>query len=365
MITTANKLNENGAFTLDAHAFFAEQVSFNNSNGNDEIIENGNFQSLFKKKTANSWIDEAMLKPLPKTLFGEFWYEGEVCVLFSDTGAGKSLLSVQIADSLTRHQPLGFFSLKAEPQKVLYFDFELSERQFARRYAVVEEETRLVNPFRFSENFFRLEINPHGDFPNAFLSFEDYLKFSLERAVAESEAKVLILDNITWLTADTQKGVEAITLMKYLQSLQAKFDLSLKVLAHTPKRDETRPLTLNDLGGSRHIANFADIIFAIGKSCRDKNLRYLKQFKPRNGELLYGEDCVCVCQITKSDNFTRFEFLSFGSEREHLKTLTDDDRTDLKERAKQLREQGRTQREIANELGIAPSTVNKYLNLNK
>ena len=74
-------------------------------------------------KTANRTIKEAALRPNPDALWLSLWYEGEVCCLFSDSNLGKSIYAVQIATKI------------AEAKRVLYFDFELSDKQFQLRYS--------------------------------------------------------------------------------------------------------------------------------------------------------------------------------------------------------------------------------------
>ncbi len=73
--------------------------------------------SAFSIKTAAAWIESAKHKAIPKKLFQEFWYESEICFLFADTNVGKSILAVQIANSVANGQA------EADAQKVLYFDF--------------------------------------------------------------------------------------------------------------------------------------------------------------------------------------------------------------------------------------------------
>ena len=68
-------------------------------------------------------------------LFSEFWLEGELCMLFADTNLGKSMLAVQLGDSISRGVAIPGFRLEATPQKVLYIDFELSDKQFEVRYS--------------------------------------------------------------------------------------------------------------------------------------------------------------------------------------------------------------------------------------
>src|SRR5690606_8580378 len=132
---------------------------------------------------------------------------------------------------------------------------------------------------------------------------ETYLCFSLEQAVVETAAKVLIIDNITYLGNDTEKAKSALPLMKQLQKLKKKYGLSLLVLAHTPKRDMAKPITKNDIQGSKMFINFCDSCFAIGASAQDPQVRYLKQVKQRQTEERYGLENVVLCQINKPFNF--------------------------------------------------------------
>lgn len=319
------------------------------------------FISLFNIQTATEWIEGAKLRPIPKMLFGELWFEGELCILFADTGKGKSILAVQIADSISKGVSVPNFTLEAEKQTVLYFDFELSDKQFEARYSIKQNDY-FTNHYVFDENFKRGEIDHSNFTPQGFKDFQEYLNFSLEYEIAETGAKVLIVDNITYLKNATETAKDALPLMKELIRLKKKFDLSILALAHTPKRDLTRPLTVNDLQGSKMLSNFADSIFAIGESAKDKNSRYLKQIKARNTETIYDAENVATCQIAKPNNFLMFDFLNFGDEREHLKILTETDKKDLIEKVKNLSASGESQRNIAAELGISLGAVNKYVN---
>jgi len=64
----------------------------------EQHIKQGNeakeSKGLFTVKTANRWIEQAKTRPIPQMLFGEFWFEGELCILFADTNLGKSILVV-------------------------------------------------------------------------------------------------------------------------------------------------------------------------------------------------------------------------------------------------------------------------------
>lgn len=309
---------------------------------------------LFAVKTANDWINDAKTRPIPKMLFGELWHESELCILFADTNLGKSILAVQIADAITTGTPIGGFKFEATAQKVLYFDFELSDKQFEARYS-----DNYQKHYIFSPNFYRVEIDQNSEIPD--VSFEDSLNASLERTITTTGAKVLIIDNLTYLKNETEKAKDALPLMKHLKALKSRYGLSILALAHTPKRDLSKPLTRNDLQGSKMLINFCDSSFAIGESHSDKGARYLKQIKARNTEIIYDTDNVSVCQIVKPDNFLKFEFLNFGTERDHLRQQTDSDRENVISQVKEMHQTGKSQRAISAELGISLGAVNKYL----
>lgn len=312
-------------------------------------------KGLFTVKTANRWIEQAKTRPIPKMLFGEFWFEGELCILFADTNLGKSILAVQIGNSISRGEQIRGFILETIKQPVLYFDFELSDKQFENRYSIKFEQH-----YQFDNNFIRVEIDSDANVPQG-QSYEDYLNHSLERSIVETGAKVLIIDNLTYLKNETEKAKDALPLMKHLKALKNKHGLSILALAHTPKRDMSKPITRNDLQGSKMLINFCDSSFSIGESHSDKNLRYLKQIKQRNTEQIYDAENVCVCQIDKPGNFLLFELVNFGKEWEHLKQHTERDKESLNGKVTELKQQGRSLREIGAELGISHMKVSRIL----
>lgn len=309
---------------------------------------------LFTIQTGNQWIEQAKSRPIPRMLFGEFLFEHELCILFADTNLGKSILAVQIANSISNGEQIPGFKLEAKKQPVLYFDFELSDKQFENRYSINFEKH-----YNFDSNFIRAEINPEAETPKSFDSFESYLQYSLEQSINKTGAKVLIIDNITYLKTETERAKDALPLMKQLKAIKKKYELSILALAHTPKRDLTKPITRNDLQGSKMLINFCDSSFAIGESSTDKGLRYLKQIKARNTEIVYDSENVILCQIDKPVNFLQFEFLNFSTEREHLKQPTDKDKESQIEKVIELKKQGKSFREIGTELGISHQTAKR------
>ncbi len=320
-----------------------------------QSAESNEHKGLFLVKTASRWIEQAKKRPTPKMLFSEFWFESELCILFADTNLGKSILAVQIGNSISQGQPFSGFKMETQKQQILYFDFELSDKQFENRYSIGFEQH-----YTFDDNFIRVEINPDAEIPEN-QSFEDYLNHSLERSIMETGAKVLIIDNLTYLKNETEKAKYALPLMKYLKSLKSKYNLSILALAHTPKRDLTKPITRNDLQGSKMLINFCDSSFSIGENHSDKNLRYLKQIKARNTEIIYDTENVCICQIDKPYNFLQFEFVNFGMEQEHLKQLSQKDKEQRVYEALELKKQGISNIEIGRRIGVSEGAIRKWI----
>ena len=309
-------------------------------------------KGLFVVKTGAQWIEEAKNRPQPKMLFSEFWHEGELCILFADTNVGKSILAVQIGNSIATGEQIHGFTLEADRQKVLYLDFELSDKQFEVRYSVKYE-----NHYQWCENFLRAEIDPDTEVPET--KFEEVLNTSLELAIVETGVKILIVDNITYLRRENEKAKDALPLMKQLKALKKKHGISILALAHTPKRDQHKPITRNDLQGSKMLINFCDSSFAIGECQTDKGARYLKQIKARNTEFRFDGNNVMFCQIAKPDNFLLFKFQYYATEYDLLFNR-ENSFEDKRVIARDMKENGFTIDQIMDKTGLERGTVSKY-----
>ena len=307
----------------------------------------------FIRKTANEWIEEVKNKPAPKMLFSEFWHEGELCILFSDTNLGKTILAVQIADSIASGKPIKGFQMTATESKVLYFDLELSTKQFETRY-----RDDYGGHYDFSDNLERIEMNndhiPEGD-------ISEKINRDMALEIENSKAKIVIVDNITWLKSNNEAAKDALPLMKHLKKLKHSFDLSILALAHTPKRDRSRPLNSNDLAGSRMLMNFCDSSFAIGESSQDVAIRYLKQIKERATHKVYGFDNIVVCEVLKDSNFLGFKYKDEESEGLHLKSLSEEDITQRRDNIVSLFENGKNPTDIAKQINVSRVTVYNHL----
>lgn len=302
---------------------------------------------LFDCYTANEVIKLAICQPDPVQLYPPLILENEFIICFADTGVGKTVLCFQIA-----------MDIASKGYVTLFLDLELSRKQFQKRYT---DENGV--PYRLPDNLYRLDFARLKKIPKI-ITYEDYFFQSLISVIKKTGAKIIFLDNLTKLAAgDTDSAKAAIPILERLNELKANEGLTIIVLEHNKKVDTTRPIHLNDLQGSKMKSNLVDAVFTIGRSVKDKNLRYIKQIKVRDGEVIYDTENVKVCELSKSNGYLSFTDIGFESEFEHLKQPTENDRENLIEKVKELNSKRKSQREISFELGISLGAVNKYLKM--
>jgi len=313
---------------------------------------------LLQTKKAADWMKQEAGKPLPKQLFGSFWTEHELCIMFADTNLGKSILAVQIADSLTKCYSIEpFCNMLDVGPRVLYLDFELSSKQFESRY-----RSEQWGSYLFSENFYRSEFNTAALADVIYYKdYNDFVYKEIEAAIEKTKAKVLIIDNITYMRSGLTHSADALALMKTLKALKTQHKLSILVLAHTPKRNPHKPLTVNDLQGSKMLINFADSAFAIGQSHSWPGTRYLKQIKQRSQKEEYGESNIALVSLENHLNQLRYKFEGFAHEKDHLRPTETGDKTQLHKKIITLRQKGYGLRQIANQTGLHFTTVGRVL----
>jgi hypothetical protein len=294
-------------------------------------------------QSANDAIIEAREMPNPIRLYPPFWNEGEIACLFADSNVGKSILAVQIAD----HIALNFRRV------VHYYDFELTKKQFQMRYTVEQTSKSYI----FSPYLRRPVVAVEGDIAGN----EDSLMNAIEQAAVSDQCSVIIIDNLTCLCNNSESGDTAGRFMARLMELKKRLGLSVLVIAHTPKRDLSQPITQNDLAGSKRLFNFFDSVFAMGKSAHD-NTRYIKQIKTRMGILEHGIDNVLTGQVVQyDDGFLCFEASVTCDERHLLKAPDPEAANKRREEALKLHAEGFSIRKIAEILGVSKSVIGRYV----
>ncbi|MEP6947503.1 MAG: AAA family ATPase [Acidobacteriota bacterium] len=336
------------------------------------------------------WLGYADRRSPTEQMFGPFWRQREVAVLFGTTGTGKSALAAQIGESLARGRTIAPFSdsegHSVGPQRVLYVDFELQVDQFAMRYVRTGEDGKPTRDYyEFSPDMIRCELAWDGAVIEGYDGFSDMFFTALINAINAYRSTVVIVDNITFLDrSSTSNANAALMIMRALQQLKRQADVSVLVLAHTSKRSPWMPVTELDLQGSINLANFADSIFAVARSRQSLDLRYLKQIKVRSGrpEMTTGRVPVFALERydfaaaqgrgsgVESKDFLGLRFVEFAPEDEHLeddaRLNTDKSRrskhhASIAAKAKNLAAQGKIIADIATELAIPKSTAHRYV----
>ena len=318
-------------------------------------------KTIFDMKTANQWMDVTKVVPMPKALVGDLWLEGELAILFGETGVGKSVLAVQIAECIARSTGLEPFENTARRQPVIHLDFQSSAKQFEMRYAEKRDGGDfLTDHYSFSDDYHRVHVDLCGPVPDGCGSFHEYIYEGVKEAAAATGARVLIVDNITQFKRSNDIVRDMLPMMRQLSRLKHELGMSVLVLAQTTKRDTSRPVTLADLNGARPLANFADNIFALGGSILDPARCYIKHIGGRSTRLFYGASRVASFRVEKiGGNFLGFMYESVVAENSHLCPASDRPEWEIIDRIKDLSDDGKTVREIAAELGISKTTVGR------
>lgn len=312
-------------------------------------------------QSLNSMMMEEQRKPVPEILWGgdgngnALWFENEFAILFGRTNTGKSLYAVQIAEHISGE--LG--------KTVLYLDLELSMKQFQERYTSRDGELHV-----WPDNLHRPDLSMIGD------GLYDSGRFLplIRRMMAKVNARVLLLDNLTFLV--NNGGMKAEDVKPICQEFcnWAKEGYSILVVNHTPKIQPFTPLDINHCLGSSMLTNFVQSVFAIGTDSSNPSTgRYVKQLKSRNGRIVWDGNHVIPYVIDKTLDPTMLRFIQpaqlhqTGMETStptqtarECDLLRDADNMQL-EQIRKLHEQGMSNRKIAEKLNLSPATIGKRL----
>ena len=312
-------------------------------------------------QSLNSMMMKEQRKPVPEILWGgdgngnALWFENEFAILFGRTNTGKSLYAVQIAEHISGQ--LG--------KTVLYLDLELSMKQFQERYTSKDGELHV-----WPDNLHRPDLSMIGD---GLYDSDKFLPL-IRRMMAKVNARVLILDNLTFLV--NNGGMKAEDVKPICQEFcnWAKEGYSILVVNHTPKIQPFTPLDINHCLGSSMLTNFVQSVFAIGTDSSNPSTgRYVKQLKSRNGRIVWEGNHVIPYVIDKTLAPTMLRFIQpvqlhqtgmdtqipIQTARE-CDLLKDADNMQL-EQIRKLHGQGMSNRKIAGELNLSPTTVGKRL----
>lgn len=289
----------------------------------------------FHVSSMNDCLKKGKALPPLVVLYPNIVLEGDLCIIFGQSGIGKTIFAMQVARDIA-----------ATGKRVMYADFEMTLRQLCLRY----------DSANFPPTFFRAEMNKDN-------LVDDVLK-GIEEAAVANMAEVVFIDNITALSQSLDKGADAGSLMAALNALKRKYNWTLVVLNHVPKMfSGAVPLSLSAIQGSAKLNQLIDDAVGLGLSQKDNSLVYVKQCKWRNGEQTLDADNVALYERAKNaDGNLCFTFQGYDREAAHLATESGNERDELKRKVKELSSRGMKQQEIARECGITQCKVSRLLN---
>ncbi|MBK7392726.1 MAG: AAA family ATPase [Chloracidobacterium sp.] len=290
-------------------------------------------ESMFEVRPANA----AMRTAPPADLVPGLWRTGEVALLIGEPNIGKSLLAVQIAESIARGVPawspdfsrpasshgsppcLGGVaegrggSYEFRNQKVLLLDLDQTDAQFAERYTCPSPiPGKLPVRYRFSPKLIRPSYRDFGSIPAEFNdSLTKFFDASIDQAIAESGAKVIIIDNLAALTPYARNNSAHIRMLNSLKLTATTHNLSILVIAPGQNRLRKRADSLSSppyLGGvaagrggssaasansqlstfNSQLANIADSVMSLNPTTYGPEYRYIKLLKSKNSPPCLG-----------------------------------------------------------------------------
>jgi len=285
-------------------------------------------------------------------IFGKLWFMGDICVLFSDSNIGKSTLANDIVLGILQ-KGWDFFGENSEsctvkePLNVIYYDFETSDKQYMVKYRNMPDV-----------NFSRITM----DYFDANFSFDaEDVAGNIKTMIRDDSHNIIVVDNLSAIEGMAAGGFKKIRefVYKLKRIITLNGNTSILLLGHTVKRNQTKPITQNDLLGSKAIINFCDSAFALGASVKGEDVRYIKHIKARQA-MKYEE----VAEIyLESTPYPHFVFGEWTDEEEHLKKNAKKSKIDeeLGGEIMLLSNHGKSIREIANITGTSKSTVHRYI----
>lgn len=292
----------------------------------------GQKENCFIVETANKALADGLAEKPARRLFGDFIFEAEVTICFADSNIGKSILCMQIADGISKGQPIiAGMPNEAGAMRVGYIDFELKARQFARRYS--DYSTGEIH--EFNDNLLRIRVKrPKCKGSELVATYIAHLR----EIIQEHKIEMLMLDNLTAMVGDMTKGEDAQDVITSLQEL-AEEGVTILVISH-PKKGVSKGEDLNKYGlqkddmlGSSVLGHLTDAMFALGQNAAEHDVVYAKNLKDRNTA---KSDAVAVFERSKEGAFLGFTFKEWSTESKQTKKMSEEDQERLKIEIKHL-----------------------------
>lgn len=298
---------------------------------------------IHKTRTYNDMLRYAMTLPPLESLWHDMIFRGDVACIFADSGQGKSILATQIGADIA-----------SSGKSVINFDFEMRLEALVKRYS-----DAMGAPCVLPDTYYHTDMEAITNQDNIGLPVLERIRQEVIKTETDNDIKVdvVIIDNMMTCCAELEKGEEAQYFVMSLKDLRDELDVTIILVAHTPKRFLSTTITQNDLAGSKKIYNLLDSVVAIGRSATDTKTRYIKQLKNRVGMEIHGIDNVIKCHIDNDGGMLKFVEDGTCNEQELLRSLNETNDEAVKAQCVELKKAGKTIDEIAAATGFSRTKV--------
>ena len=284
------------------------------------------------------------LEPL-KRLFGNYIFEGSHIILGAERGSGKSFLATQICLKIAAEERRFLDEPIERFGNCLYLDYELGERLNMERLMSL-----YASMGKSPSNYEVYYTFPKGD-------LSEHLPW-IERKIIELNPVLMVIDNLktAFRGSDLQKNSDTISVMSELNDMVKRNDCALLSIAHTRKHAGREATSSDLISGAGSIPDLADGDFFLRKTGQAQK-RILKRSKSR---LCAETDLAKIIRMNDDNRWFRVEENNVN-EIDYLPIPKEEsDRRQKVEDAKQMKANGKSDYEIAQQLGVNRSTVGRW-----
>lgn len=225
-----------------------------------------------------------------KYLFYPLIRQGQLVMIFGQTGDGKSAWAVELANQIAEGETKWDlpFKIDTKSQSVVYLDFELGASSFQHRY----------NSTKFSQNLIIENVDVYNY--NSYIGLDNKTNVKIDRAIQfiediakKHKSKVIFVDNLSNIADQVEQAKDADRFISDLYGRMKALDLTIIFLGHTPKIPTNCALSINQLKGSSSLTKTFESIIGFKRSI-NKNESYIKQLKYRQLDCLFDDENVAT-----------------------------------------------------------------------
>ena len=212
-----------------------------------------------------------------------------ITVLAGTEGSGKSILCSQLALAVVTGQPFLEFEM-SKPRKVMIFNFELADEEYARRVTLQYNEMNTDADV----SLFHYKTYDGGAFSERWDNIENYCRLE------DSRGALVIVDNMyTSTERNLSDNSELRPVLKRIREISDEYEICFILVGHHNKNSQPEPININHIQGGKQLTMNADSVIQIAANVNDETVKCLKWTKSRySGSSLHNKPL----KLTLDDN---------------------------------------------------------------